>query len=157
MFGQVTKITDWQGNPACAAEVSWESGTKGTYRLGYQGKVFSWILYVLYFVTVICLHLLISFESRFLVLSRSGPLSVTQHYALGRGDPFLESVGLCDRKAIWIVLVTRKWVCSKVLRNWSGRAIISTSYQILITRNTTINVLRWLRRTHMYICFIPYT
>lgn len=41
MFGQVTKITDWQGNPACAAEVSWESGTKGTYRLGYQGKVFS--------------------------------------------------------------------------------------------------------------------
>ena len=40
-FGEVTKITDWHGNPASGAEVSWESGTKGTYRLGYQGKVYS--------------------------------------------------------------------------------------------------------------------
>ncbi|XP_078383072.1 uncharacterized protein LOC144665666 isoform X2 [Oculina patagonica] len=38
-FGTVTKITNWQGNPASGADVSWESGTEGTYRLGYQGKV----------------------------------------------------------------------------------------------------------------------
>ena len=40
-FGEVTKITNWQGSPASAADVSWESGTKGRYRLGYQGKVYS--------------------------------------------------------------------------------------------------------------------
>lgn len=38
-FGTVKKITDWQGKPASAAVVSWQSGTEGTYRLGYQGKV----------------------------------------------------------------------------------------------------------------------
>lgn len=38
-FGTVTKITNWHGNPSCAADVLWESGTQGTYRLGYQGKV----------------------------------------------------------------------------------------------------------------------
>ncbi|KAJ7384847.1 E3 ubiquitin-protein ligase mib1 [Desmophyllum pertusum] len=38
-FGTVTKITNWKGNPASAAGVSWEFGTEGTYRLGYQGKV----------------------------------------------------------------------------------------------------------------------
>jgi len=38
-FGTVTEITNWQGNPACAARVAWASGTESTYRLGYQGKV----------------------------------------------------------------------------------------------------------------------
>lgn len=65
-FGKVTKITDWHGNPASAAEVSWESGTKGTYRIGYKGKVFrrsfnNVLSHVLYFVAVICQQLLICF------------------------------------------------------------------------------------------------
>lgn len=60
-FGTVTKITDWQGNPASAADVSWESRTEGTYRLGYQGKVshlnFIVTLSLLFkFVTVIRLN-----------------------------------------------------------------------------------------------------
>ena len=38
-FGTVTEITSWQRNPASAARVKWNSGTEGTYRLGYQGKV----------------------------------------------------------------------------------------------------------------------
>ena len=37
--GVVKKITDWQGTPASAAVVSWDCADKGTYRLGYQGKV----------------------------------------------------------------------------------------------------------------------
>lgn len=38
-IGTVTKITNWLENTSSAAHVSWESGTEGTYRLGYQGKV----------------------------------------------------------------------------------------------------------------------
>lgn len=38
-FGTVTGITSWQGIPASAARVAWSSGTEGTYRRGYQGKV----------------------------------------------------------------------------------------------------------------------
>ncbi|KAL9961602.1 hypothetical protein ACROYT_G030573 [Oculina patagonica] len=38
-FGTVKKITNWKEKPACAAVVSWESGTEATYRLGYHGKV----------------------------------------------------------------------------------------------------------------------
>ena len=38
-FGMVTGITSCQGIPASAAKVAWFSGTEGTYRRGYQGKV----------------------------------------------------------------------------------------------------------------------
>ncbi|XP_020605863.1 E3 ubiquitin-protein ligase MIB1-like [Orbicella faveolata] len=38
-FGTVKKIMNWKENPASAATASWENGTKGTYRLGYHGKV----------------------------------------------------------------------------------------------------------------------
>ena len=81
----MTKITDWHGNPASAADVLWECGTKGTYRLGYQGKV----RYSAEFSAFcLCLHLLICFESR--LPGRLGLalfLSVTQCYPLGREGP----------------------------------------------------------------------
>ena len=38
-FGTVKEITNWKGKPASAAVVLWESGTEGTYRRGYHGKV----------------------------------------------------------------------------------------------------------------------
>lgn len=37
--GTVTNITCWRGSNAIAVHVLWEVGTKGTYRLGPDGKV----------------------------------------------------------------------------------------------------------------------
>lgn len=35
----MTEITGWEENPTGAARVAWHSGSEGTYRLGYKGKV----------------------------------------------------------------------------------------------------------------------
>ena len=35
----MTEITRWEENPTGAARVAWHSGSEGTYRLGYKGKV----------------------------------------------------------------------------------------------------------------------
>lgn len=35
----MTEITRWEENPTGAVRVAWHSGSEGTYRLGYKGKV----------------------------------------------------------------------------------------------------------------------
>lgn len=97
-----------------------------------------------------------------MVKSSCGPFSVTQCY----GPPKSVALPERERNSTRLVPVTSpKGICAKGLRNvyepgtgiGQERVIISVSSQLPSTINTTINLLRLLRKTYMSICFIRHT